>query len=216
MPVRLYLRQNLCHCRGRKVKHQVKLAAASCSTRARTSKTDPHVTNWALSCFALFRRSAWRHTRKLSRALSELLSTSILSLYDQISKPTSMTRMFIDLYSCKQRRRVNEPGADANKQRPNSSFDRKQNVYLVDVIYNLEDAGFSLASKSLVLEGEKRQTRSDSRNVGNDRGEGFKCLRCLPQRCPPPQRARRTSVDSRQVWISEKDTQYNLHANALI
>lgn len=35
-----------------------------------------YVTNWALSCFVLCRRTFWRHSRNLSKVVSELLSTS--------------------------------------------------------------------------------------------------------------------------------------------
>lgn len=39
-----------------------------------------YVTNWALSCFVLCRRSLWRHSRNLSKVVSGLLSTSKRSL----------------------------------------------------------------------------------------------------------------------------------------
>uniref|UniRef100_A0A672Y9I0 Uncharacterized protein n=1 Tax=Sphaeramia orbicularis TaxID=375764 RepID=A0A672Y9I0_9TELE len=68
-------------------------------------KTDSYVTNWALSCFTLFRRSVWRHIRKLSRVASEFKSTSILFLFVQISKPTSMMRIFRARYTYRKRKK---------------------------------------------------------------------------------------------------------------
>uniref|UniRef100_A0A3Q2C9T4 Uncharacterized protein n=1 Tax=Cyprinodon variegatus TaxID=28743 RepID=A0A3Q2C9T4_CYPVA len=69
------------------VQRHFKVEALKVLTFALIPISDPHVTSWALSCFALGKRSAWRHTRKLSRVSS-------------ISKPTSMMRMFTERYSC--------------------------------------------------------------------------------------------------------------------
>lgn len=43
----------------------------------RRRRSITHVTNWAVSCFVLRRRSTWRHSRKLSSAFSELMLTSM-------------------------------------------------------------------------------------------------------------------------------------------
>lgn len=60
-----------------------------------------HVTNWAVSCLVLFRRSVRRHSRKLSRVVSGSMSMSMRSLYVHISRPTSRTRILRGRYNCR-------------------------------------------------------------------------------------------------------------------
>lgn len=65
----------------------------------RLKTTASYVMNCALSCLVLCSRLRWRHSRKRLRVSSGSALTSIWSLYDQISKPTIITRTPTGRYS---------------------------------------------------------------------------------------------------------------------
>lgn len=71
-----------------------------------------------------------------------------------------------------------------------------QDVYLIDVIYSSQNAVFGLASISRVLEEKRRQTSGSASDRKSSNGVK---VTYSPQHCRPPQTARRTSVDLRQV-----------------